>query len=163
MGKQTRFFITERDELLLFEKIAELGHSILDTKGNRLSTKDAIASEKSQLYFYLSCGSIIKSKSGFVDDYSSETIQFSRCGRRVKNTIEAGRIWAEIKYWKAQDEFVAKSPRFIEMYDYLAKWIKKNMRLSINKAFYISEEAYRLYKENSWVMLAPANEIVDFK
>ena len=146
MGRQVRFFMAEKDELIFLERILEHGYLILDDKGNTLTVNDAHSSNNLSLFFTFSGAHIIKS-GGFVEQIESEVIQFSRCRCWSKNILESGRIWAEFKYWNSEDKLTTKGNQFSEMYTILAKWLKKTMKLSADKEYYIGEQAYQLYKE----------------
>jgi len=161
VGRQVRFFMTEKDELLFWEKVRGLDYSIFDNEGNTFTVEEASSSNKLSLYLALEDADIVK-RGEFIEQIESEVIQFSRCRCWRENILEPGRIWAEFKYWNSQDELTTKSNKFTERYNVLAKWLKKTMKLSTDKSYYIGEHAYKLYQERQYIMQAGPKYIVEF-
>src|SRR4030095_11520630 len=62
--------------------------------------------------------------------------------------LKPGRFWASMKYLENKT-FRNKENWFKEWYDSYIKWIKSHTRLSIDKGYYIGEEAYKSYKEET--------------
>ena len=48
------------------------------------------------------------------------------------------------------------------IYDPLAKWIKKSMRKSVCKHYFIGEKAYLKYSQYGWKMKAGPKSVVEF-
>jgi len=165
MGKQVNFFMAEKDELLFLEKVEELGYIIYndDDERNRIQVdkNDIICSNWLELYISFN-GANIPKDGEFINQICSEIVQYSRCRSWVEGNLSPGRIWGEFKYWDSNDELATKSSEFNEMYNTLAKWLKKNMKLSTDKSFYIGEYAYQLYKEKQYVMREDPKYTVEF-
>jgi hypothetical protein len=63
-----------------------------------------------------------------IDTIKSSVIEFS-CTRvdHGKKSITDGRIWIESGYYNECGEYINKSKEFINLYNKLARWIKKNI------------------------------------
>ncbi|MDX9702392.1 MAG: hypothetical protein RBU23_05025 [Candidatus Auribacterota bacterium] len=139
MGKQTRFYMTEKDEsdLLSFarsdRKMAILPYrhftkeiEIVDTFpdpnipfGKSTWLWDMDHSPKPILSF------VNKQNYYSVDSLFSEVIEFDRSffdGTRLRS----GRIYIQTGYWDDSGEYVTKSDEFIKWFERLARWIRKN-------------------------------------
>jgi len=161
LGKQVRLFLTLEDELSILEKIAKSSELILDGMGNILTVNEASISKELSLFFSFNGAHIVKDN-GYIEQIESEVIQYSRSCNWSENILEPGRIWAEFKYWNSQNELTGKSCKFIEMYNSLAKWLKKIMKISTDKGYYIGDNAYQLYKNEKYIMQDNQKYLVEF-
>jgi hypothetical protein len=152
MGRQIRFFFDKEDEIVFLNHVYEKNYSILDTKATILGKTDAIESEELQFKIADNSSTIVIKDNGYVDDFKSDVIVYSRCKVWKDGDLAQGRIWAEFRYWISSDEIAVKSDEFTKMYNGLARWIKKNSRISINKAWYIGAHAYEQYLQGTLKM-----------
>lgn len=153
MGRQTRFFMSKRDEAEFMVLVKDRNDVILDRTGCELTVKEIVDSNERKIFITLpQSGAIIKNSSGYINPTFSEVVEFIRCRREDDKHIENGRIWAEFRYYDSNGELVGKSKQFEDMYNYYSKWIRKHYKLNRDKDFYIAGDAYRRYKEEGYVM-----------
>lgn len=163
MGKQIEFFMTKADELEFLKVVSANNFLIMDDRTTKISMNEAIESNALSLFFTFENAKVYKSNNGFLDVIISEAIQFSRSLNRGDCSIRSGRIWAEFKYYNSSHELTAKSKQMSDMYSTLAKWIKKNMKQSKCKNFYVGNAAYSFYKAEGYSMLAGPKHTVEFE
>lgn len=163
MGKQLEFFMTKADELEFLNVILVNHFLIMDNRATIISINEAIDSNELSLFFTFENAKICKSNNGFLDVIISEAIQFSRSMNIDYCSIRSGRIWGEFKYYNSSNELTTKSMQMSDMYCTLAKWIKKNMKQSKCKNFYIGNAAYSFYKAEGYSMLAGPKHTVEFE
>jgi hypothetical protein len=153
VGKQTRFFMSEADELGFLGVARDRRDVILDVKGRELDIDDVGARGEFKVYLAQpDLGLVVRRPSGYVEDGESEVVEFVRCRQLADDTIGDGRIWAVFRYYDASDQPVSKSKEFEAMYSFYARWVKKHYRINRDKDYYIGPDAYRKYKEDGWVM-----------
>jgi len=162
MGKQIRFFMHGNDELKFLEIMEEQGDSIVDDKANPIeinklkqffrNTVEEV--ELTQFFMIFPESKLIRDENGFIEPIESDVIEFSRCSIESENMVWAGRIWAEFNYYDNNDAMVKKDKWFEQKFNKYRNWIKKNLRISVDKGYYIGEEAYKLYKEKGYRMKA---------
>lgn len=163
MGKQIEFFMSLKDEMEFFEKVLESKAIIVNDRALSMTLDEAIKSNALSLFIVLNDAYVYKSASGFLDVIVSEAIQFSRGMRRDESTIRSSRLWAEFKYYDVNSNLIAKSKQFKDMFNVYNKLIKKNFRQSKCKNYFIGNEAYKLYKEDGYRMVAGPKHIVEFE
>lgn len=173
MGRQTRFFMVGKDEVKFFEIIGEFGDLTVDDRANPINlnkvrefpvyTDERIDPPPITQFFVIPPElNVRKTENGFIDQISSDVIEFSRCSITDKNIVWEGRIWAEFRYYDENDQLVKKEKWFEQKFNKYSRWIKKNLRISIDKDSYIGEEAYRLYKEKGYRMMNSPNVEIKF-
>jgi len=161
MGRQIRFFFDKEDELLFTDYIYENNFLVMDVKANILTKADMIASN--DLSFYLtSTDSRIDKRGEFIDQITSEVIEYSREKIWNDGVLKSGRLWVELKYWNSSGEHIPKSNQLGQSYNTLKKWIIKNTRISTCKNYYIGKHAYNLYEQSGWKMSAGPKCFVEF-
>jgi len=162
LGRQIEFFFGDKDEASFLDFIYGNDYLIMDRKGNFLSKENAQISI--ELSFFITFnGSQIEKNGEFIDQYSSEIIQNSRCKFWVDDILSHGRIWTQLKYWNSDNEYVEKNSQLNQTYNVLLKWIKKNTRRSICKYYYIGEQAYEQYRQGKWNMSTGAKSFIEFE
>jgi len=159
MGKQTEFFFAYEDEILFVNKVCENDYIFLNSEAKMLISEEIIDEISIFLTFE---GSQILMDNNFIEPISSEVIAFTRCISWKKNTLSCGRIWAQFKYWNSQNEYVSKSNQFNQIYNNLAKWIKRFSKKSIHDHYYIGPKAYNLYKEHQCQMVTGPKTFAEF-
>ena len=165
MGKQIRFFMLGSDEIKFLELIEATGDLIVDDKGNTIDIiefkegllhseekKDYLAF--TEFYIIFPDSNIIKFESGIINQIRSDVIEVLMCSVTEENLVREGRLWAEFKYYDENRMLKSKGKWFEEKFNLYRNWIKKNLRISVNKGYYIGEEAYKLYKEKGYRMKA---------
>lgn len=163
MGKQVRFFMTNKDEVDFLKVIVQFSNSILDNKAFILTVEEAKSSTSNLSLFIASKNAnISKDNNGFVDPIVAEVIQFSRCMLLEDKYLRNGRVWAEFKYYDDRKKLVNKSKEFKDTYNIYEKWIKKNFRLSKCKDYYIAKDAYRAYKEDGIIFVTGPKQVIEF-
>ena len=162
MGKQVRFFMTNKDEVDFLKAIIQFNNSILDNKAFVLTVEEAKSSTNLSLFITAQNANISKDNNGFVDPIVAEVIQFSRYMLLEDKYLRNGRVWAEFKYYDDSKKLVNKSKEFKDTYNIYEKWIKKNFRLSKCKDYYIANDAYRAYKEDGIILMAGPKQIIEF-
>jgi len=162
LSKQIEFFFSEEDEVLFTNYIYDNNYLTMDSKANVLTKADIVLSN--ELSFFITFdGSRIEKRNEFIDQITSEVIQYSRHNSWNNGILSCSRLWAEFKYWNSSKEYVAKSSQLNQTYNTLTKWIKKNTRVSICKHYYIGEQAYHLYNQNKLRMAAGPKNFIEFK
>ena len=96
---------------------------------------------------------MLESKWFYIDLTVSPVIEFIRSGLNPNNNIlVSGRLWFEMKYWdkdeKGNDILVTKDKILEELYNSLAKWIRKYCTRLPN-GNYIGPHAMELYKKGA--------------
>lgn len=162
MGKQIEFFMANTDEIELLHKVSEQKDLILNDKALPMTLEEAANSSSLSLFIVSGEAMVYKSNSGFLDAIVSEAIQFSRGMRRDSNVIRTSRLWAESMYYDSNHKLTKKSKYFNDMFSFYVNWIKRNFKPSKCKNYFIGNEAYRLYKEEGYIMLAGPKHIVEF-
>ena len=162
MGKQVRFFMTNKDEVDFLKAIIQFNNSILDNKAFVLTVEGANSSPNLSLFITARNTNISKDNNGFVDPIVADVIQFSRCMLLEDKYLRNGRLWAEFKYYDDSKKLVNKNKGFKDTYNIYEKWIKKNFRLSKCKDYYIANDAYRAYKEDEIILMAGPKQIIEF-
>jgi hypothetical protein len=162
MGKQIEFFMTCKDESEFLRKVSEYKGVFINDKGLQMTLEEVGVSNSLSLFIVLSDAYLYKSTSGFLDAIVSEAVQFSRGMRREECIIRSSRLWAEFKYYDSNKNLITKSKQFNDIFNIYVKLIKKNYRRSKCKNYYIGNEAYKLYKEYSYSMLAGPKHMVEF-
>lgn len=157
MGRQVNFYMTEIDERVFLQEIIKNNQIILDEKGKILSLEEAIQPSNYQLWIADKSGDLQFSTGGFINSSFSEAIEYSRCEKVNDYALDHGRIWAEFRYYDDNANIVKKSLEFEKLYQTYAKWLKKNMKLSTNKSFYIGKDAYEQYKKGLKMKSTPVS------
>lgn len=174
MGKQINFFMLNTDEKDLLDYIFSQGDKIVDAKGNEINmnylnkdivyTGEAINPPPLIQFFIVSKESIIvKSKSNFIDQITSDVIEVSRSTIKHKNgekTITSGRIWAEFKYYDSNRQLKKKEKWFQQKLNNYINWVKKNLTPNKDKDFFVGRNTYKKIKdENYKAMSGPQYKI----
>lgn len=162
MGKQIEFFISKLDENGFLQFVSDNNDLIMNDKADAIDVKDAIDTSALSLFIVATNIKVFKSNSGFLDSIVSEAIQFTRGFVNNEKTVRSGRLWAEFKYYDCNHQIVTKRKEFNEMFNRYVKWIKKNCKMSRCKKYYIGNHAYKLYKEEGFLMKAGSNYTVEF-
>ncbi len=165
MGRQIRFFMHGDDEIKFIELVEYFGDSISDRGGNPfdisklngfLLHKEEItdSSKLTILFIIFPESKLVKRESGYINPVEADVIEFSRCDITDNNQIWEGRLWAEFKYYDENGTLKSKDKWFEQKFNKYRNWIKKNLRISVDKDYYIGEEAYKLYREKGYRMKA---------
>jgi len=162
LGEHIEFFFDVKDETIFTNYIYHNNYVIMDDKANILSEKDIISSNEMSVFIAFS-GSRIEKREIFIDQITSEVIQYSRCMNWSDSVLNCGRLWVTYKYWNVLKENITKSNQLNQTYNNLTKWIKKNTRVSVCKHYYIGEQAYNLYSNNKWRMAAGPKSFIEFR
>lgn len=80
----------------------------------------------------------------------------------IENGYEHGRFWCPTSYYDNNGNTVYQNKEVIKEYNFLVRLIKKDAIISQDKAFYIMPDAYKKYKENTFIPRAGCYSI-DFK
>ena len=160
MGKQVELFMLSNDEIAFLSYVAK-SYILLDSKAKTLTASEATITNELSIYFSLDKTDITFDRNGFIDPIASEVIQFSRSILR-KHGLTSGRIWAGFCYYAISGEKKFKSNDVKDMYTNLSGWIKKNMKQSTCKRFYIGASAYTEYKSNRISLVSAPQNLVDF-
>ena len=167
MGKQVNFFISGEDLRTIFDLVDERNEIILNDIGKTVTISEVLQINASIQILYIASitADIHMGISGrYINSSWSEAIELS-VHRPLVTHLTESRIWAQFTNYGLDDKIVTKSPEFSHMYDFYAKWLKKHFRMSIPNCsrhfYYIGEDAYRLYKEEGYQMMA-GNYKVDF-
>ena len=162
------------DESKFLEVTQQFGDALVDVKLHPLSFTEL---EKPMIYtgerlevpplpqFFIHSpkSRLITSSNGFLDQICSDVIEYSRCSIfKNTHTVRSGRIWAKFSYYGENGETIKKPTWFSERYTAYRKWITKNLIPDSSHTFYIGEEAYTLYKEKGYKMMASPKVEVTF-
>lgn len=159
MGRQIRFFTMNNDEDYFIQTIFNSSDKIVDSKGNSM-TLGEIKLCRLNLYIISPNSKIFYTKNNFINSINSDVIEYARNTVNIKKQVEYGRLWLETKYYDTYGNAVTKEKWLSAKFSKYKKWIVKNYRLSKDKDFYISEEAYKLYKSGEYKMMAtPVTEV----
>lgn len=85
-----------------------------------------------------------------VDQINGPFIEYSRC-KQKQNILYAGRIWAEM-YYLQQGKFIHKGNDFVNWYELIARWLRKNLHKIKEVAGYIGPEAMKRYLKGELIM-----------
>lgn len=149
MGRQVNFFFSQNDEHEFIKQVNKNGFLIMDSTGYVID--DPFSCPISQFYLALPDAKLKYSRY-FLCSLESEIIEYSRCELKG-NEMDRGRIWAEFRFWNANEEIVRKREVFEKAYEKLARWVKKNSRIDKNKFNYIGPGAYKMYKDDGIKMV----------
>ena len=160
IGKQISYFFTQVDESLFIKEIEKFGGILVTYKNLNVKSKEII---KYDQLWIKSSNSKIHLSNGIIERDKSEVIEYSRSLKNEsQGTIEAGRLWAAMKYSNGET-FVEKEIWFKNWYNSYVKWIKNYSKLSTDKGYYIGQDAYILYKAKKYVMKAGPKYFVEWK
>lgn len=161
MGRQTCFFMSEKDEVEFLQTVQEHGDRILDLTTAELTMDEVLARQlhwgHSQVYIAPQRPDAIvlhkdKLLGGldFMNTHTSEVIELDLCERQDASIME-GRIYGD-KHYVEDMQWAIKSKQFEQMYNYYHKWLRKHYKLGKDKWWYIAPDAYRKYKEEGYTM-----------
>lgn len=169
MGRQIRFFMLGQDEEEFLKHVKENGDIIIDTKGNVLETEYILETSMPKVLQVLiksPQSKIVLDLNGFVNDFKSDVIVFSRSTSLAKHDpkrIWDGRLWVELRNYDENGIVVMKPKWLEENFNRYKKWITKNCKISNDKAFYICRNAYRLNKDEGYKMMNSPKYEVEFE
>jgi hypothetical protein len=106
---------------------------------------------------------IIYSRNGFIDVICSDVIEFSRSMARNQKKVQYGRLWVELKYFEESGVGVTKEKWLNEKYSAYKRWIEKQYKISKCKDFYIGATTYKIYKHESFKLMATPVLEVEFE
>ena len=167
MGRQINFYFVKDDELKFLARCTENNVTFLQwdvelPQNTEYSCFEQLPYDrdvKKQLFICLRSDlpnikyKEIESKWFYIDSTTSPVIEFTRSGIiPMKNILVSGRLWFEMKYWDKDKNgnsiLVTKDKKLEELYNSLAKWIRKYcMRLPNGN--YIGPHAMELYKNGA--------------
>lgn len=163
MSRQIRFLLLNGDETEFVKLVTDFGDTKVDDKGKELTTEEALRPEVLGFYIVSSQSIIVKDKKyGFITPDLSDAIEFSRSIVCQPGCVRFGRLWVKLDYWGENGKKIRKEKWLNDKYNIYKKWIVKNCKLSKDKYFYIGKEAYRLYKEEGYKMMATPKSEVEF-
>lgn len=163
MGRQIRFFMVQQDERRFLDFIVARHDKILLPKFGKvpIDVHAFSANDAYQFFITTTQGKLVE-RGGFIDELTSDVIEFDRCKIKNGREMDYGRLWVETKFWDEQGQLVTKEKWVNDFYESYRKWIRKEYRLSKDKGFYIAEEAYRLYRAGKLKMMATPKLAVEF-
>ena len=141
MGKQIRFYMDQETELELIEEILKNGKIIYDSItdiqppiqiDNMQELKQSQDNKINVLYFYrpeygVIVTHVLPDKKIALKSSESPVIEFMKTRvNHDEKEIYPGRLWVEMKYWDAAEEFVDKPEELAKWYASLVKWIKQH-------------------------------------
>lgn len=150
-----------KDEEVFIDFVTKQNDIFINTRNQPIDSIEISASDDLSFYIATSQSKINLSKNGFVDSITSDVIQFSR-GFKKEQQLTHGRLWYEPKYYNAEQVLVSKEKWLQEKFMQYRQWIKKKIRESKCKDFYIGEGAYQQYKNNELQMMSTPNMSVQF-
>ena len=177
MGRQICFFATPTDYFLLFDYIVESEWFFIDDSGNEISldrVKETVQSHYDNqgfhLRFYITKKDfkIVRNvynndgeKIICVDSLYSDVIEIIICSRppsnihglvKLPNQYGHGRFWYERQYYDQIGNILTKRLDLDKMHQALVRKVRKNGINSKRKfAYYILPDAYRRYKEGTFI------------
>jgi hypothetical protein len=161
MGRQIRFFMYGDDESMFFDYIIGSGDSIVDKKGNILDKGFLSDMNLDQVYIKSSRAILMKRESGYLDEFESNIIEWSRsCVEEDnKKNIQDGRLWIELIGYNQEGTTYRKEKWVEDKYNYYKKWIVKNSMISKDKMYYIGQAAYKIHREQGYRLFNLNTEI----
>ena len=180
MGKQICFFATPNDYFAIFDYVIEKEWFFINDYGVKIpydTVKRMVQSHYNDkgfvLRFYLTKKGLnivnnAGSNSRFVDALFSDVIEISICSPPppnvrglivLPNQYEHGRFWYEKQYYDQNDNIITKSQELDKMYSSLVRRVRKNAIISKTKFAYILPDAYRKYKEGTFIPCSGRNTI----
>lgn len=82
--------------------------------------------------------------------YDGPFIEYSRC-KQNQNILNSGRIWAEMNYLQ-QGKFIHKANDFVNWYEQIARWLRKNLHKIKEVDGYFGTEALKRYLTGELIM-----------
>jgi hypothetical protein len=148
------------DEIKFLEEV-QRNNDLLITKEQDII--DNYSNLNDQRIFYLKSNrsEIITNSNGNINSINSDIIEFSR-SMPIGNKVSYGRLWVELKYYNEFGESIKKENWLNDKYNLYSKWIKRNLRISKCKDFYIGDEAYGFFQSGEMLMMATPIIKVEF-
>jgi|WetSurMetagenome_2_1015567.scaffolds.fasta_scaffold465868_2 hypothetical protein len=155
MGRQIRFFFTEKDEEDFLQAIFEHGDFIIDSKGRQMTKHEIFKENPAKIYIKPTQAVVIMRESGYVEAFESNIIDYrrSRIQSNDPKKFQVGRLWIELIGYASNGSTFRKDKWIEDEYNYYKKWILKHCKISKNKDYYIGSTAYLLYKDKQYEML----------
>jgi hypothetical protein len=159
MGRQINFFMAESDELDFLDAVHGMGGAFLSFRQPRMGHVSAVdilppqttpfAHEMSiarqQDVPKITTNSFTVGEFWLLDENNDDLIQFRRS--RVSNLIiSSGRLWIDTcrAVWdpvSQEESLVRKSAQFVEFYDAIARWIRREYSKCDANGFWVAPAA----------------------
>lgn len=184
MGRQICFFATQNDYFFLFDYIVESEWFFIDESGDTISldrVKEMVQSHYDNqgfhLRFYITKNDFkivrnIYNNDGEkiirVNELYSDVIEIIICSSpssnirglvKSPNQYEHGRFGYERQYYDQIGNIIIKRPDLDKMHQTLVRKVRKNGINSKKKFAYILPDAYRRYKEGTFIPCSGRNTI----
>ena len=147
MGRQLYFFMSKEDELKFLKYIIQKNYIVFSRYNLLLKEEEANNSDEVIYSLSFDGANIIKNEYSQINRSDSEVVEFYRCSTKIEKSLVVGRIWMAPTRLIG-DNFVEKSSKLKDLYNLLARYIKRNMKISVDKHYYIAENAYNMYRKN---------------
>ncbi len=129
MGRQINFYMYKDIQYRFIEYLKENEYTFLDVRA--LTISDTLLDGQNVLYLYKQeYGNIIMSQNGSnqMNILDSPIIEFRKTMvKDEKHRIIRGRVWIESQYYNDDGIAIYKKEMFLNDYQKISRWIKKNV------------------------------------
>ena len=132
------FLDNNKTQTLIYNKQFEIGPNIIRAHRKTIYNSETGSYTETDQVFYK------------IDLINGPFIEYSRC-KQKNNTLFSGRIWAEM-YYLQQGKLIHKGDDFVNWYEQVARWLRKNLKKIREVDGYLGSETMKRYFKGELIL-----------